>query len=893
MSVSKTIEIIFKGNDKVSGVIDTVSGGIGQLGEGISSVTSPLSGITDSILKMDAALAALAVGGLAYAFSKATDFESAVVNLEKVMSEGESFTQEMEDSVRSLSETYGESTTEIVNALGELRQSGLDTSASFHVLETSMKLARASELDVESATNLLKRTLIGYNLESERAVEVGNLWNRTSNVTNTTVGKLAEGFAIVSRQAFNAGFSLTEVSAALTSVIGVFDSGSEAGIAFSMTLTHLLNPTKEGENAIRMLTGAVGPLNESFESGKDLFEAVAIGLSKVDKQTASVAVANIVGARQAKRVQISFEDYFETLGKIGPASKQYNSLQKEVDVQNATTKASIDRLKASFEDLAITIGHQFQEAGTSVVDGGTDIERALQEIISDGTFEPIFNLVNSFAQDLGKTLSGIAEALPEAFDDVDFSGLINAFGDIRLEIKDIFQGMDLTKPEDLQKVIQFAVDSLESLVVVTKGIIGPISDFIDKIVSLIETFNNLEDGTKESSGAMLGWSKVIDSMLGPVGSILNMFKSLAVLLNVLVGIKLVKALTGYSSAFSLGLKPISKYVGGLKNLLPLLGKTGLVGAAGMAGYALGSLANSLTTEYLPSVNDAIQGTIQFIDEMFNITDLHKNFNIETNIPVVSEEVKGFIKTLDEIQEMVKVNITPDINDVELINWANDPLLKKISTEIDEANLEKNKDKVEKAFETITYMTGGQEIELTFEVDPKTLKKAQKVIDKALPEKKKIDVNIEVAKIKAQAEVVQTAFEFTAKVNIAEIEAQADIITTLSESMSSAFASTGEVISSALGAYSSDNLDIGQIMVIEGQLELENELRREALEEQKKLNSAQMEYMEAKTKAMEAGEGLINISADGLEPEIEAFMWKILEKIQIRANAESAEFLLGI
>ena len=49
----------------------------------------------------------------------------------------------------------------------------------------------------------------------------------------------------------------------------------------------------------------------------------------------------------------------------------------------------------------------------------------------------------------------------------------------------------------------------------------------------------------------------------------------------------------------------------------------------------------------------------------------------------------------------------------------------------------------------------------------------------------------------------------------------------------------------------------------------------------------------KSQAIRTGEALINISADGLEPEIEAFMWQILKRIQVRANADGAEFLLGL
>ena len=83
----------------------------------------------------------------------------------------------------------------------------------------------------------------------------------------------------------------------------------------------------------------------------------------------------------------------------------------------------------------------------------------------------------------------------------------------------------------------------------------------------------------------------------------------------------------------------------------------------------------------------------------------------------------------------------------------------------------------------------------------------------------------------------------------------------------------------------------EISALKDQLEKENDLRERALEQQEKLNEAQIRLMELKAEALEKGEGVINVSADGLEPELEMIMWKLLEKIQIRANAEASEFLL--
>ena len=62
--------------------------------------------------------------------------------------------------------------------------------------------------------------------------------------------------------------------------------------------------------------------------------------------------------------------------------------------------------------------------------------------------------------------------------------------------------------------------------------------------------------------------------------------------------------------------------------------------------------------------------------------------------------------------------------------------------------------------------------------------------------------------------------------------------------------------------------------------------------QQDLIKSQTRLADAKQKAVESGDAMITISGDGLEPELEAFMWQILERIQIRANADGAEYLLG-
>jgi len=56
---------------------------------------------------------------------------------------------------------------------------------------------------------------------------------------------------------------------------------------------------------------------------------------------------------------------------------------------------------------------------------------------------------------------------------------------------------------------------------------------------------------------------------------------------------------------------------------------------------------------------------------------------------------------------------------------------------------------------------------------------------------------------------------------------------------------------------------------------------------------QIDLLEEKRLAIENGEGLINIDSTGLEPALETIMWQILQKVQLKANEDSAAFLLGV
>jgi hypothetical protein len=152
-------------------------------------------------------------------------------------------------------------------------------------------------------------------------------------------------------------------------------------------------------------------------------------------------------------------------------------------------------------------------------------------------------------------------------------------------------------------------------------------------------------------------------------------------------------------------------------------------------------------------------------------------------------------------------------------------------------------------------------------------------------------NEEVAKM--NFEIKLKLIEQQTKLMTAQIEGDAKKTVAAFESISATMTSTGDVLGTLFGSMKDfGSMDWGAIRLIEKQIETENKLRRDAFDLQKKLTEAQIAQMNAQTDALQQGDGLIKIDGAGLKPHLEAFMWEILQAIQVKVNKDGLKMLLG-
>jgi hypothetical protein len=269
--------------------------------------------------------------------------------------------------------------------------------------------------------------------------------------------------------------------------------------------------------------------------------------------------------------------------------------------------------------------------------------------------------------------------------------------------------------------------------------------------------------------------------------------------------------------------------------------------------------------------------------------------------VATKEAAG--ELAEQVKEPLSVDFTTDFesvqSDFESINAEIDALVEAgeipITTDVD-------KEKVKKDVEFITITVDGIDVMVPVELDSdqavKDAETTKEKIDEKLPSEKLLEIklqgeiDIQLAQIKAQAETLQTLFEWEAKIEIAQIEADAEVVIGIADNIGKAFESTGDVISAALGVLTED-LTAGRWLDVIKIIKREQDIREDLAESLIALQEAQTLLLEARAKALEQGKGVIQITTDGIEPELEQVLYKIIQKAQVKANEEGFNALLGI
>jgi TP901 family phage tail tape measure protein len=522
-TLQQVVQLVFEGIDNASSATKSVGSALNELDGKVSALAAPFGDLADKILKLDAVLLGAAVTIGVLSVKEAAKFETALADLQKVLGEGEGQAGQYADRLKELALQYGVNANELVLSAADFRRSGNEIETSVKLVKQALDLMLAGGVSAAEATEILKASLAGFQIPADQttaaATRIGDVLNFIADNSESSFRELATGFRDIAPVAKLTGLSFEEVAAALAVVIGVGNSGAEAANGLGVSFARLIGPTGAAAEVMKDLGVTFDATGKPIGSVKTILEAIIPTWNTLTDEQKFNNAATIVGLEQAKRFIPLLDGWAKAQDLVGKATEgATGSVEYQVKVALATAEVQFGKTSEAVRQLAQTIGANLLPAAADASGGVTEMTTAFQRLIENGKLDPFFDLINKALERLGVTFRDVAKNLPEAFENVDLSGLLDALegvgAEVRVLFRELFGEIDVSTPEGLANVIQRIVDGFTLLTRVTEGIISQFRPLFALIRESIDNFTQLDDASQLEFGQFLGAMKLITD-LGP------------------------------------------------------------------------------------------------------------------------------------------------------------------------------------------------------------------------------------------------------------------------------------------------------------------------------------------------------------------------------------------
>lgn len=921
MADNNNLEIVISASDQASAMLESINAKLDKLAQGaqdteapvkslgesfneltgnLESATQPLADLTTSMLAVESVVVALGAAFVKAGVEDATEFESALTDLAKVLGDQEGTVDAYVPKIKELSAAFGESAIDTAKMAASLKEAGFTADEVFGadggmgLAESVLTAVKVSSLDASEASEVFVRTLSGFMAPAEEASHLLDILNTTSQTSGASFGDLAEAFGRVGPVASAAGLSFEETAGLLVPLVEQFQSGEIAGTAFNSILLKMGDDTDSTVAAFNALGVAQTDLNGAMRPAGEILEDLAKKWPELTKEQQLYYAGELVGLEQAPKLQAILSDYPKVLEATETAFQSSGSAVKELAIAMESAEEKFNKASVNFENLSIAVGEKFKPAMAEAASSAGTLAQAIADLIDDGGLDPFFNAITPLIDELATDLKGIAEALPAAFEGVDWTGLEDAIQNIAEAFGEMFGELDLTQPEDLEQVIQALIDTFTSLTNTTAGVVEGLSPLFEAIGALIGWYNSLDPEIQETVGYLLGLSTTVNTVAGVLGTFSGLISGAGGLISSFTSLNpVVLAAATAFGAFKFG-EWVGEITGYNEAWDNTIGKLNLVGET--VGVADEALANSATT--LDEVASTLGVTSLSMEEF--------NQAVEDGTLIFDDATGKWVKAGESASDLGdSIAETTQYFD----DWGEGANLAGEGTKA----LAKT---TEEAVATLDYWNGLlEDAKAQYEsgaISQEEYTAAVKGIDDAAA---KAGVNLvtmadqadDTAKsTKEMAEASEefalewekllsaertAMFEAQASINVAQIEADAERAVAAMDMLATSFTNTGDVLSELFGLWSEADSLMDQTQLAEW-IEREYEIREQLAQAQIDLINAEIARMEAQTAMLENGGMDITIQSDGLEPELEAFMYKILDRIRVQVAGSYQEFLLG-
>ena len=903
----KTIDLIFNGIDKTGAATLSALDNAKKFTGSVENITAPIANFTLGAVKLEAGLLAAGAAMTVFAVKTAGDFDQSFRQISTLFEASDDDLKRFRQAILDYSSGSSKPLAEITASLSAAIGSGVEYSKSIELISTAEKLAVATRSDLKGTTEVLVSTLNAYGLKTEDAGKVSDLFFQIIKDGKIEMNDLAQSLAMVTPVAAASGVSLGEVGAAIATLTASGIKPATAIEYLRSTISNIIKPSKEAEKTAQ-------ELGISFDANTLKSKGLAFVLDEVAKATGGntekmsrligdvggLTAALVLTGPQADKFKENITSMGNSTGAVGAAFAKMTGSVEE----------ALGKISGAFNVLLVNIGTPLLDEFGGVANAIANIFKALGASVKEGGLKTLVDYVETLMKGLQASMEKVATNLPAALAKADFSGFKGGIDAVVAAFGKLFAGIDLSTVDGLTKAIELAGAAFLGLSKFTAGVIESFKPLFDKLVEIGGKVGGLDKDFFSIAGNIGGVATQINTLAGGIGGLLPWLETLVGLMVAKQGLSL---------------------FGGLKSLVTVLPE--VVAAMSALGPAMAAAGVAMATYF---ASDKVIALVGALNQWKTANDHLKTsqtegaaLSVKAGIAVEDFASKtGFaVKTLDQAMKLIdsgQVVWNEATKSWEKAGVAVDSLKENFikSERVYQSNAEKLEAtgkaakslataqaevntyalKTVPIFDAVTGAITGYEQQLVKSAGGTVkLGDASKTAGDSLKKVAEESEKAKEAQVKWNQEVAKMQFEgklklldSQTKITTATIEANAKTMVAAFDSVGVSIKSTGDLLGNLFGTYKDfDKLDSTSRNNINAQIEKENKRREDAFAQQKKLIDAQVELAKAQTNALQKNEGIIKIDGAGLKPHLEAFMWEILQAIQVKVNKDGLKMLLGV
>lgn len=452
VQAGKTADQLVKVQRATSGFKATSLGrlttSIGQFNTKLKESTSHTREWASSMKGGFAAVSAGAIGvtaGLGKVTSMAGEMQQKWVTAKNLMVTGGEKVAEvtkslalMQKDAAKYSKEYGISQSEIADQYTNLIKRGYDSKSALGAMKDELEATRATGDEFSDVVDSASQALDAFGLRTSDTAQMAKNTHRVLNAMAYSADLTATGFkalstamAYVSAPAKQAGWDIEQTSAAIGMLSNAGVEGSQAGTGLRKVIVSLTKPTKGASAALKEAglsmkdfqdkSGQLKPVDEIFKS---INQKVA-GWGSAKKGAFFKAIFGATGmqaasilAQTAGGLKDNDDQLTQLINNSRKAEEGSGYVHQLAQKNMQTTKMQLERLKMTFQDLAINMGKQMLPAINNVADAfskwsvskdGQDAIKGISSAVGD-----VANAVSKHSKDIMGFFSGIVQGAKTA-----------------------------------------------------------------------------------------------------------------------------------------------------------------------------------------------------------------------------------------------------------------------------------------------------------------------------------------------------------------------------------------------------------------------------------------------------------------------------------------------